>query len=423
MAAALAAINFRCKLLFRSHDMAQQLTSDSSQTDKTNPLAYCAKRESLRTDIPILDDIVTRLVGKALVRQEPLNWGISAEAAGIIQLLLWPLATAILVLIHSSGMAWSGFLSSVFSGYFCWLLTCVAVGSLRDGAMGANGHEAPHGAISTSKAFNHYIASISRGLARDLPPEMYQTVHIGRNSHHDVRRTAVSCADTAEIVTWRFALGWPVYRYWLQFFALALGPKIYLEHAARGIVAMATSTNWSFKLASLAAHLVVFGSLWMLPFHVWVWAIAVPSLIGVPLARLVHAISEHLWTPNGKAAANLIELIRLYCTERLIGLPAPDVPKPNLHSFLLWTIWWLKHLIWLWPLGLAILPGGNRRHGAHHAFAGRVMWYDMPFYVQKRLEEGDDAAAALRDAEVWGGPIAHMARTFEAMSKRGSNQP
>jgi hypothetical protein len=47
----------------------------------------------------------------------------------------------------------------------------------------------------------------------------------------------------------------------------------------------------------------------------------------------------------------------------------------------------------------------------------------MAFYVQKRLEEGDVTAAALRDAEVWGGPIVHMARTFEAMSKRGSKQP
>jgi hypothetical protein len=355
-------------------------------------------RNSLRTGVALVDEVTTRLTGKALSNQKPIFdlggagwWGASTLALAVT----WPLLGVAVSIVPEAGWGNLVLVPAIIAG------KAILVGRLRAQQV-VFGHHAVHGTIS--RRWPRLNAAVKR-FATVIPlaqnPNDYRSDHVTKHHKRKVF-TTIDDPDAEFLSELGFRPGMKKAQAYRRLWETIASPRFhYLFAKARIRSAFVSSDRTHKLLASLwVGVLITVASL--VPWWVFLLTVFMPMVPLYHVSALLQFLTEHRWlvTRDGPKTQSDYEA---RCVGRFSLLPPPSDDVQGTSRLMAWLGWGVRmvpELIVRTAVWVGDLPAHDHHHVVGHVGHDAHDWHEALFERQRSIDEGDRCGLAER--EVYG---------------------
>ncbi|MEI9852816.1 MAG: fatty acid desaturase [Sphingomonas sp.] len=355
-------------------------------------------RARLRTGIPLFDDVITRVTGKALQGQRAVLDVTPTRYLVFNELSLAAVFTGVATLASA---ATTPALALAFA-------PAIAVGQvLLTGRLRAQqvvvGHHAVHNTFCGGHVWaNRVIAEFGTLVSFSQNPVAYRTDHV--KGHHRLKVfTSGTDPDAAFLLSLGFRPGMTREALWRRFWATLLSPRFharFLWSRVRANLIDASLTRRALAIGYLGT-LVALGG--------WLGPVASLAAIILPLGPLYHMsalaqfTSEHRWLV-GELATTDLEAYAARSHGRIALAEMPRAGLKGIERVLAWTGWLFRQSgEVLYRFGVTV--GDLVNHDIHHLVGVLRLkadqWPQAAFQREEAIAAGDQFELAAREALGW----------------------
>jgi hypothetical protein len=372
-------------------------------------------RIRLRTGVVFVDEVVTRVTGKALPEQRTI---LDLGGAG-----WWSVSVAALI------AAWSALIFSVWSvptaGQVNVLLVpvilvalIVVVGRLRAQQV-VFGHHAVHGTISKRRP---WLNTVVKHFATIVPlaqnPAEYRSDHVKK--HHKWRFfTTVEDPDAAFLLELGFVPGKTRSELYRTLWKTVLSPRfhgLFLRARIHSALISADSLHRWLVLAWIAILMLIAA---LIPWWAFLIAVLLPLGPLYHVSALLQFLTEHRWLVSADGPRDKHDYATR-CVGRFCLVPAPERSLAWPTALMRWTFW-LVRMVPEVLVRLGVLVGDLPAHDHHHlvAHVGHDPhdWDEALFERQRSIDGGDPSSLGCRETY---GLAAALDWVFEGLSSSKS---
>jgi len=399
-------INTSSYIALNSSDEKNWIPANDNEGPEEDPPAGGANtkttRESMRTGIRWIDEIITILTGKALPNQKRSLYKFS-------NITIWCLSFLCLFLSISANLAalnWAHANANSMTDYvivaFCYFwLTLVTVGRLRSQQV-LYAHYAIHSAFSHNRWLNELVQTLALIIPLAANPQDYAQGHI--KGHHKKKTfTTLQDPDAAFLYKLGFKPGMTKNALWKRFWITLVSPKFHATFLKNRFVSVFITSKPKFKLIAFSWSLILLTICWFMGPKASLFTVILPVTLFYQASSLVQFLTEHKWgiTENGPSSD---QDYADRCTGRFCGEKFPESRKNAAMTYAVRFIWLTKMVFIHVPTRIAILVGDMPVHDAHHLSGylknNPYRWHDAIFVREASIQAGDKYGMASR--ENWG---------------------
>ncbi|HTQ13155.1 MAG TPA: fatty acid desaturase [Rhizomicrobium sp.] len=331
-----------------------------SGPDRGNPTSGSASRARLETPSALFNDLVSRVVGKALPHQEPefdldgLQWWfVSTGTLGLLVFLLYALLMA-----ASHSLLWA--LASLPA---MPVLLIAVTGRFRTQQV-TFAHHAVHHAVSKRwRKSNRWLAHITTAISLSQNPDEYRHDHV-KIHHCKPKFTTEEDPDAAFLHQLGFRPGLGKRELYVLLAKTIVSPSYhltFLNARFRSSLITCSPMHRRFVLAWMAILAVTAMSM---PFWVFALSILAPLFPLYHISALLQFLTEHKWRVT-KTGPSDSDDYASRCVGRFCLVTPPPRGLTGRQAAAAWAVWAIRMIPPL-MFRLGVLVGDMPVHDHHH---------------------------------------------------------
>ncbi|HQS96715.1 fatty acid desaturase [Novosphingobium sp. 17-62-19] len=369
-------------------------------------------RARLRTGISPVDDIVTRLTGKALPNQQPY-FDIRPELGLAIDAVLLVATFAITVTLAQVLVAAHSLLALIVATAALFVAQLVLVGRLRVMQVG-HAHYAVHGCYAGGDArTNLVVAHVATIIAIAQNPFAYRGDHIDLHHRRSVFGTLAD-PDAALLHELGFRPGMTRGQLYLVLARTLVSPSFHAMFLAARLQSNLVDAPVWRRLVVATWLAALLSSAWLLGLIVWGLAVFLPFVVLYANSALLQFLTEHKWMagdlPRGD---NQAYADRSHA--RIALAPMPLSHQALVPACIAWSVWTVRQIGEL-LFRLSVTVGDLTVHDFHHLHGlckePVSNWIQIAFVRQSAIDKGDKLKLAERETV---GAFASLNWVFEGL--------